>query len=65
MIRFLRFWYHFIIGDDWRVAAGVAASVLLCALLVRAGVNAWWAMPMGVGVTLAISVWRENLSGIS
>ena len=64
MTRFLRFWYDFIIGDDWRVAAGVAASVLLCALLVHAGVNAWWLVPIGVGVTLAISVSRETLSGI-
>jgi hypothetical protein len=61
MIRFLRFWYDFIVGDDWRVAAGVAASVLLCALLVQGGVNAWWIMPIGVGVTLAVSLWREQL----
>jgi hypothetical protein len=61
MIRFLRFWYDFIVGDDWRVAAGVAACLLLCALLVYAGVNAWWAMPIGVGVTLAISVRSASL----
>ena len=33
MIRFLRFWYDFIIGDDWCIAAGVAIAVALSALL--------------------------------
>lgn len=22
--RFFRFWYDFVVGDDWRIAAGVA-----------------------------------------
>ena len=56
VMRFLRFWYDFIIGDDWLVAAGVAVSVLVCALLVYQGLNAWWVMPIGVGVALAASL---------
>jgi hypothetical protein len=59
VMQFLRFWYDFIIGDDWLVAAGVVASVLLSALLVHQGLNAWWVMPIGIGVTLAVSLWRE------
>jgi hypothetical protein len=59
VIRFFRFWFDFIIGDDWLVAAGVADSVFLCALAVHRDLNAWWIIPVGVGVTLAVSLWRE------
>jgi hypothetical protein len=31
---FLRFWYEFIVGDDWRIAAGVAVVLAFDALLV-------------------------------
>jgi galactitol-specific phosphotransferase system IIC component len=31
---FARFWYEFVIGDDWRIAAGVAAVLALAAVLV-------------------------------
>jgi len=31
---FLRFWWDFIVGDDWRVAAGVAVVLAGGALLV-------------------------------
>ena len=31
---FGRFWYDFVIGDDWKIAAGVVlALVVLCALM--------------------------------
>jgi hypothetical protein len=32
---FGRFWYDFVIGDDWRIAAGVAAVLGVGAVLVR------------------------------
>jgi hypothetical protein len=31
---FGRFWWDFIVGDDWRIAAGVTAVLALGALLV-------------------------------
>jgi hypothetical protein len=34
--RFLRFWYDFIVGDDWRIAAGVVVVLAAGALLVAA-----------------------------
>jgi hypothetical protein len=35
MIRaFLRFWRDFIVGDDWRIAAGVTAVLAVGAVLV-------------------------------
>ena len=52
MLRALKsfgaFWYDFVIGDDWQVAAMVVVALALTALLVHvAGVNAWWLLPAG------------------
>jgi hypothetical protein len=55
--NFCRFWYDFIVGDDWRLAVGVAATVLLADALVETGVDAWWTVPLGAALTLAVSVW--------
>ena len=49
------FWYDFIIGDDWHVAALVVLGIALTAVLTHtAGVNAWWLLPLFV---LAALVW--------
>ncbi len=55
---FGRFWWNFIVGDDWRVAAGVAAALGLTSLLTHQGVNAWWLLPVAVAVLLADSLRR-------
>ena len=55
---FGRFWWNFIVGDDWRVAAGVAAALGLTEVLTQAGVNAWWLLPAAVALVLGISVRR-------
>ncbi|HYX75884.1 MAG TPA: hypothetical protein VE757_01795 [Gaiellaceae bacterium] len=57
---FGRFWWDFIVGDDWRVAAGVAVALGLTALLAHNGVNAWWLLPLAVGALLAGSVWQAG-----
>jgi hypothetical protein len=57
---FGRFWYHFIIGDDWTVAAAVAAGLVITALLVAWGVNAWWLMPIIVIAMLGVSLRRAG-----
>ena len=57
--QFLKFWYDFIIGDDWSIAVGVVAGLVLTAMLVRRSVDAWWLMPLAVTVLLAVSLWRE------
>ena len=36
MRTFGRFWYEFIVGDDWRIAAGVVLVLALDAVLVAA-----------------------------
>ena len=55
---FLRFWWDFIVGDDWRVAASIAAAIGLTALLSSWDVAAWWLMPVAVVITLYASLRR-------
>jgi hypothetical protein len=53
------FWYDFIIGDDWRVAVGVAAALAITYGLSRAtDVPLWWIVLAAVGVLLPLSIHR-------
>jgi len=53
------FWYDFIVGDDWRVAAVVVAALALTALLFHvARVNAWWLLPVATFAALGWSLRR-------
>ncbi len=65
MIRALKsfgaFWYDFVIGDDWHVAAIVVAALGLTALLAHAArVNAWWLLPVCVFAALGWSLHRAT-----
>jgi hypothetical protein len=55
---FGRFWYDFVIGDDWRVALGVAVALAATWALTRSGVNAWWLLPLAVALLLGLSLAR-------
>ncbi|MEY9874506.1 ribose/xylose/arabinose/galactoside ABC-type transport system permease subunit [Streptacidiphilus sp. MAP12-33] len=55
---FLRFWYDFVVGDDWRVALGVVLALAATWGLVRAGINAWWLLPPVVAGLLGLSLAR-------
>jgi hypothetical protein len=57
-MRFARFWWDFVVGDDWRAAAGVVIALGATAAIVAAGVNAWWLMPIGVAAVLFLSLRR-------
>ena len=59
---FLRFWYDFIVGDDWRVAVGVAVAIGVTVLVVDRGANWWWFLPASVGAILAATVLRVTTS---
>ena len=58
VVGFLRFWYDFIVGDDWRIALSVAAAIGLTAALVSWGISAWWLMPIAVVAILVSSLRR-------
>ena len=58
-MRFLRFWWDFVVGDDWRAALGVVVALGITAALVTAGLNAWWLMPLAVAAVLFLSLRRE------
>jgi hypothetical protein len=51
LARFGLFWYDFVIGDDWQIAAGVAAALIVTAL--AAGWSAAWLIA-AVAVALLI-----------
>lgn len=53
-----RFWYNFVVGDDWRVAVLVAVALAATYGLSRAAVPAWWLLPAVVVVALAVSLHR-------
>lgn len=55
---FGRFWWDFVVGDDWRVAAVVVAATAATWALTRSGVNAWWLLPVAVPLALIASVAR-------
>jgi hypothetical protein len=59
---FLAFWYDFIIGDDWVVAAGVVVLLAVTGALAHASMHtsAWVLMPVGVVLVLAISLRRAT-----
>jgi hypothetical protein len=52
------FWWDFVVGDDWRAAAGVVLAIAVTAALSHNGVNAWWLMPVAVAVVLWLSLKR-------
>jgi hypothetical protein len=56
---FWAFWYDFIIGDDWLVAAGVVIALALTYALSRTTVPAWWLLPLALAALLPVSLWRE------
>jgi hypothetical protein len=52
------FVYDFVVGDDWRVAVGVAVALAVTAVAAEAGLTAWWIMPVATVALLAASLWR-------
>jgi hypothetical protein len=55
---FGRFWWDFVVGDDWRSAAGVVLAIGVTAALAAAGVAAWWVMPLAALGVLYLSLRR-------
>jgi hydrogenase/urease accessory protein HupE len=55
---FGRFWWEFVVGDDWLVAVLIAVAIGVTAALAHSGVSAWWLMPVAVVLVLWLSLRR-------
>ena len=59
ILSFAKFWYDFIIGDDWTIAASIATAVAATCWLVHSNIQGWWVLPLAAIVTLGVSLWRD------
>jgi hypothetical protein len=57
-MAFLRFWRHFLAGDDPVIAIGFVASLVVAAILHVAGMISWCSLPLAVAVALELSLRR-------
>jgi hypothetical protein len=55
---FAAFLWDFVVGDDWRTAAGVVVALAATAVAAGSGLAAWWIMPVATVGLLAVSLWR-------
>jgi hypothetical protein len=55
---FGRFWWSFVIGDDWLVAVLVVLAIGATAILAAANIAAWWVLPLAVPLVLWLSLRR-------
>lgn len=60
--QFFKFLWDFVIGDDWRIAAAVAVTLVLTLVLSNNGATVWWILPLVVLVMLSVSVWSAARS---
>ncbi|HKI91817.1 MAG TPA: hypothetical protein VJ986_05920 [Gaiellaceae bacterium] len=60
VVGFGRFWWDFVVGDDWLAAAGVAVAIGATAVLAAEKVAAWWLLPPAVVVVLYVSLRRAT-----
>jgi hypothetical protein len=60
LVSFGRFWWDFVVGDDWIAAALVIAAIGATAALAAGGIAVWWVMPLAVAVVLYVSLRRAT-----
>jgi hypothetical protein len=56
------FWWDFIVGDDWRIAAGVVIALGATAAVAQTRLPAWWLVPVAVAALLCLSLWRATVA---
>ncbi|HVC82051.1 MAG TPA: hypothetical protein VNL35_16280 [Chloroflexota bacterium] len=59
IVGFGRFWYDFVVGDDWTIAAAVVTALAVVALMTHAHITSWWLLPVVVILFLSTSLWRR------
>jgi hypothetical protein len=60
IVAVLRFIWEFVIGDDWRIAAGVIVALAVTSLASDSSTAVWWILPLAVASLLALSVWAAS-----
>jgi hydrogenase/urease accessory protein HupE len=60
LVSFGRFWWNFVVGDDWQAAALVIVAIGVTAAVAASDIAAWWVMPLAVVVVLALSLRRAT-----
>jgi hypothetical protein len=62
VIRNLRafwdFWWDFIVGDDWLVAASVVGALAITYGVSKTSVASWWIVPAALVIVLPVSLRR-------
>ena len=58
VVGFGRFWWDFVVGDDWLAAALVVIAIGATAAVAHDGVTAWWLMPVAAPLVLWLSLRR-------
>jgi len=54
-----RFLYHFIVGDDWTVAAVVLVTLIVIGFLNSNHIVSWWLMPLVAILMTGLSLRRH------
>jgi hypothetical protein len=54
------FWYDFVIGDDWTVAAGIVIALIITGVVATSPTPAWWIVPTAIAILLPMSLWRAT-----
>jgi len=58
---FVAFWYDFVVGDDWRVAAGVVGALAISVVISRTThLPVWWIGMAAVAALLPLSIHRAT-----
>ncbi len=57
---FGRFWWDFIVGDDWLAAAGTVVAIAATAALSHHGIDAWVLLPVAVVGVLYLTLRRAT-----
>ena len=60
--RFGLFWWDFIVGDDWLIAAGIVVVLGVTGALAHRGITAWWLLPLAIPTLLLWSLRRATVA---
>ncbi|HEX3324498.1 MAG TPA: hypothetical protein VHR65_05100 [Solirubrobacterales bacterium] len=52
--------WEFVVGDDWKVALGIVATLSATAAIAALGIPAWWLSPIATLAILRRSVRRAG-----